>query len=192
MGTTVGWTDRFWRDGHRVKTTPTGLAASLAEGVVRGTNLLRTRLEEQGFARADVKRFESEACILECLLFEWFLRDVVVSIEFARRAGAIRRALAKRLSLDLDRSGLSPAALLDFDRLCRQRFAEYEEAMGTTSSLQDLGGLAWRHISSRDEPDERMTMLLAVRATAELRALRGLGQRYALLSIPRQFLLGER
>ncbi len=181
------WIERFWRDDGRVKATPARVAASLAEGVTRSTNLLRIRLEEQGLSRADRKRFESEACILECLLFEWFLRDIVVAVEFGRHTDSIRRTLAKRLTEDLDRSGLSPAVLLDFARLHRERFAEYREAAGLSISLQALGTLAWHRIADTDEPSERMTMFLAMRATAELQALRGFGKRFILITAPRSF-----
>jgi hypothetical protein len=182
----MGWIDRLWRDGERVKATPTRIAALLADGVTRSTNLLRIRLQEQGFAHADRKRFESEACAVECLLFEWFLRDIVVSVEFGRHTGTIRRAMAKRLAADLDRSGLS-AALLDLDRLRRERFAEYGDAAGASISLQALGMLAWRRIADTDAPSDRMTMFLAIRATAELQALRGLGRRYIVITAPRSF-----
>src|SRR5882672_11497651 len=121
------WIERLWRDDQRVKATPTSVSASLAEGVTRSTNLLRVRLEEQGLSHPDRKRFESEACILECLLFEWFLRDIVVAVEFGRHTETIQKALVGRLTRDLDRSGLSPAVLLDFARLHRERFAEYRE-----------------------------------------------------------------
>lgn len=183
----MGWIERLWRDDGRVKATPARVAALLAESVTRSTNLLRTRLEEQGLSRADRKRFESEACVLECLLFEWFLRDLIVGVEFGRHTGMIRKTLANRLAEDLDRSGLSPAVLLDFARLRHERFAEYEEAAGLSISLQTLGTLAWRRIADTDDPSDRMTMFLAMRATAELQALRGLGRRYILLTPPRSF-----
>ncbi len=179
------WIERLWRDDQRVKATPTSVAASLAEGVTRSTNLLRVRLEAEGLSRADRKRFESEACILECLIFEWFLRDIVVVLEFGRHVDTIQRTLAKRLAADLDRSGLSPAVLLDFARLRRERFAEYREALGAGISLQVLGERAWLRIADTDEPSDRMTMYLAMRATAELQALRGLGKRYIVISAPR-------
>ena len=179
--------ERLWRHDQRVKATPTRVAASLAEGLTRSTNLLRIRLQEQGFAHADRKRFESEACILECLLFEWFLRDIVVAVEFWRHTDTIRQTLAKRLAGDLDRSGLSPAVLLDLARLSRERFAEYRAAAGVSISLQALGTLAWRRIADTAEPSDRMTMFLAMRATAELQALRGLGKRYILMTSPRSF-----
>jgi hypothetical protein len=99
------WIERLWRKDQRVKATPGRVAASASEGIIRSTNLLRIRLLEQASSRADRKRFESEACILECLLFEWFLRDVVVAVEFGRHTDAIRRALGERLTCDMDRSG---------------------------------------------------------------------------------------
>jgi hypothetical protein len=181
------WIERLWRDNQRVKATPSRVAASLAEGVIRSTNLLRIRLQEEGLAHASQKRFESEACILECLLFEWFLRDVVVAVEFGRHTETVRQSLAKRLANDLDRTGLSPAVLLDFARLRRQRFAEYRAATGVSISLQTLGALAWRRIADTAGPSDRMTMFLAMRATAELQALRGLGKRYILMTPPRSF-----
>jgi hypothetical protein len=125
MRATMRWVERLWRDDGRVKATPARVAASLAEGVTQSTNVLRARLEEQGLSRADRKRFESEACILECLLFEWFLRDISVPLEFGRHTDTIQHALARRLAADLDRSGLSPSVLLDFERLRHERFPEY-------------------------------------------------------------------
>jgi len=179
------WIERVWHEDQRVKATPARIAASLSDGVTRSTNLLRLRLQEEGFARTDRKRFESEACILECLLFEWFLRDIVVSIEFGRHIDAVRRALAEQLTRDFDGSGLSPSVLLDFERLHRERFSEYRDALGASISLQTLGALAWQHIADTDRPIDRMTMFLAMRATAELRMLRGLGKRYWVISAPR-------
>ena len=181
------WIERLWRDDQRVKATPARVAASLSDGVIRSTNLLRIRLLEEAFSRTDRKRFESEACILECLLFEWFLRDIVVAVEFGRHTEAIQRALDRRLTQDLDRSGLSPAVLLDFARLHRERFPEYREALGAGISLQVLGQRVWLRIAETDEPSDRMTMFLAMRATAELRGLRGLGKRYILISASRSF-----
>jgi hypothetical protein len=186
------WIERFWRDDQRVKATPARIAASLAEGVARSTDLLRSRIEDQGFSRSDRKRFESETCILECLLFEWFLRDIVVAVEFGRHADTIRQALATRLAGDLDRSGLSPAVLLDFARFQSQRFAEYRVAAGASISLQDLGALAWERIADTDQPSDRMTMFLAMRASAELQALRGLGKRYIVMTAPRSFFSASR
>jgi hypothetical protein len=179
------WVERLWRDDGRVKATPTRVAASLAEDVTRSTNALRARLEEQGLSRADRKRFESEACILECLLFEWFLRDIVVVLEFGRHTGTIQHALARRLAADLDRSGLSPSVLLDFARLRDERFPEYRDAAEASTSLQALGALVWCRIADTDALSDRMTMFLAMRATAELQALRGLGKRYILITAPR-------
>lgn len=181
------WIERLWREDQRVKATPSRVAASLGEGVTRSTNLLRIRLLEEAFFHTDRKRFDSEACILECLLFEWFLRDIVVAVEFGRHTGTIRKALGGRLARDLDRSGLSPAVLLDLARLRRERFAEYREALGAGMSLQVLGERAWLRIADTDEPSDRMTMFLAMRATAELQALRGLGKRYVLIGAPLAF-----
>ena len=101
------WIDRLWREDQRVKATPGRVAAALSEGIIRSTNLLRVRLLEQAASRVDRKRFESEACILECLLFEWFLRDVIVAVELGRHTNVIRKALGERLTRDMDRSGLS-------------------------------------------------------------------------------------
>jgi hypothetical protein len=42
-------------------------------------------------------------------------------------------------SIDLLRSGLSPASLNGFDRASHERFAEYQEALEAGSSLQALG-----------------------------------------------------
>jgi hypothetical protein len=70
---------------------------------------------------------------------------------------------------------------MHFDRLHRRRFTEYSEAFEATSSLQDLGTVAWLRIVGSHEPSDRMTMLLAVRATAKLRALQGLGRPYTVI-----------
>lgn len=86
-------------DGRPIRATPTRIAASLAEGIIHGTNILRTRLREQAFPSTDPKRFNSEECLLECVLFEWFLRDLVISVEFGRHRPTICRALVERLRL---------------------------------------------------------------------------------------------
>src|SRR5260370_16680383 len=116
------WIERLWRDDQRVKATPGRVAASLSDGVIRSTNLLRIRLLEEAFSHTDRKRFESEACILEGLLFEWFLRDIVVAVEFGRHTATIQKALVGRLMRALARTGPSPAVLLDFPRLLRYPF----------------------------------------------------------------------
>jgi hypothetical protein len=89
--------------------------------------------------------------------------------------------LAGRVLIDLQRSGVTAACLEGFDGRCRERFAEYTVSLGISSSLQPLGALAWRRISGSDEPSERMTMLLALRASAELAGLRGLAENYRVV-----------
>lgn len=79
----------------------TGYRASMAEAVVQSTKLLRTRLEEEGVARATPERFVSGKCLLECTLFEWFLHQAVIVLEFGPHPEAIRQALAGRILIDL-------------------------------------------------------------------------------------------
>jgi hypothetical protein len=176
----MGWSDFIRRRSAGTTTSAEGVAASLAEAIVQSTNLLQTRLAAEGFGWTDPARAAAE-CLLECTLFEWFLRDLVVLDGFGGRAGAVRQALAGRLLIDLQRSGLSVACLEGFDGRCRERFAEYGTALELSSSLQPLGALAWRRISGKDEPSERMTMLLANRANAELAGLRDVAQKYAIV-----------
>src|SRR5260370_1979608 len=171
------WIERLWRDDQRVKATPGRVAASLSDGVIRSTNLLRIRLLEQAFSHTDRKRFESEACILECLLFEWFLRDIVVAVEFGRHTEMIQKALAGRLTRDLDRSGLSPAVLLDFARLHRERFAGYREDLGAGISLHVLGQPAWLRIADPAGPGDPIAVFLSIRATPDLPPLPRLSNR---------------
>lgn len=167
----MGWSHLIRPRHPDPKATAEGVAASLAEAIVQSTNLLQIRIGAEGFAWTDPVRAGSDECLLECTIFEWFLRDVVVSAGSGSRTEAVRRALAGRLLIDLQRSGLSAACLDDFDRRHRERFREYTEALGISSSLQPLGALAWRRISGGDQPSERMTMLLSIRATAELAQL---------------------
>jgi hypothetical protein len=167
----VDWFDLIWRPRSRVETTVLGVAASLAEAVVQSTNLLQTRLREEGFAWTDPARSDTDECLLECTILEWFLQDVVVSDGFGRRTEAIRRALGGRILTDLQRSGVRPACLADFDRRVHDRFGEYSSVLSASSSLQPLGELAWRRISGDDRPSERMTMLFAIRARAVLAGL---------------------
>jgi len=148
--------------------------------IVLSTNVLRSRLQDEGLAWSHPARFESGECLLECALFEWFLRDIALIDEFGSHAEGIRRALGGRLLIDLLRSGISPASLEGFDRVSHERFAEYQEALEASSSLQALGHRAWLRISGTGEPSERMTMLLAIRARAELEKLRGIGREYTV------------
>ena len=176
----MGWSDLIRRRSVRTKTSAVGVAAPLAEAIVQSTNLLQTRLAAEGFGWTDPARAAADEYLLECTLFEWFLRDLVVLDGFGSQAGAVRQALGGRLLIDLQRSGLSVACLEGFDGRCRERFAEYGAALELSSSLQPLGALAWRRISGKDEPSERMTMLLANRANAELAGLRDVAQKYAI------------
>ena len=179
----MGWSDLIRRRHPRVKTTVVGVAAALAEAIVESTNVLQSRLGDEGFAWTDPARVNTDECLLECAMFEWFLRDVAMSYGFGSHAEAIRRALAGRVLIDLQRSGVSSACLGGFDGRCRERFAEYAEALGASASLQPLGDRAWRRISGREEPSERMTMLLAMRASGELVALRGMAGNYRLVEL---------
>lgn len=158
-----------------------GIAASLAEAIVESTNLLQARLANEGFAWTNPARADTDECLLECTIFEWFLRDIAMSYGFGSQTGAIRQALAGRVLIDLQRSGLSAASLEDFERRYRERFAEYTFSLGLSASLQPLGALAWRHISGSGTPSERMTMLLALRASAELAGLHGLAGSYRIV-----------
>ena len=171
----MGWSDIVRLRFLRMKTPAEGVAAGLAETIVQSADLLHLRLEEEGFAWTDPDRAGTDECLLECTIFEWFLREIVVSDGSESRTEAVRRALAGRLVIDLLRSGFSAASLGDFDQRHRERFREYTEGLAVSSSLQALGALAWRRISGRDQPSERMTMLLAVRANAELARYRSLG-----------------
>lgn len=177
----MGWSDFVWRRDPRVKTTAVGVAAALAEAIVGSTNLLQVRLGAEGFAWTDSVRANTDECLLECTIFEWFLRDIAMSYGFGRHAEAIRRALAGRVLIDLQRSGISAACLDGLDRRCRERFAEYTFSLGISASLQPLGALAWRRISGQEGPSERMTMLLARRARGELGSLRGLAKSYRVV-----------
>jgi len=170
-GGVVSWSDllRRWR---RIKTPSLGGAASLTEAIVLSTSVLRSRLQDEGFARSHPARFASDECLLECALFEWFLRDLALIDESGRDAEDIRRALRGRLLIDLQRNGVSPASLEGFDQVSHERFAEYREALESGSSLQALGHRVWLRISGTGEASERMTMLLAIRARAELQKLR--------------------
>jgi hypothetical protein len=167
----VDWLDLIWRRRPRVETTVLGVAASIAEAIVQSTNLLQTRLREEGFAWTDPARADTDECLLECTILEWFLQDVVVSDGFGKRTEAIRQALGGRIVTDLQRSGVRAACLADFDRRAHERFSEYLDVLSVSQSLQPLGALAWRRISGGDRPSERMTMLVAIRARAVLASL---------------------
>ena len=178
----MGWFVAPWRRRSRVKTTAMDVAAPIADAIVEGTNVLLARLAEQGFAWTHPVRTRTDECLLECVLFEWFLRDLALSYGSGRETPSIRAALAGRVLVNLQRSGLPPDALADFDRRHQERFAEYTFSAGLGASLQPLGALAWRRISGSDQPSERMTMLLAIRASAELARLRGLTEGYRIVA----------
>lgn len=179
----MDWSALTRRRDRRVKTTAVEAAAAVAETIVVNTNALQSRLGAEGFARTDPDRAAADECLLECVIFEWFLLDAAISAGFGSQAESIRRALPGRLLVDLQRSGLAVASLEGFDRRCRERFVEYAEALEVSSSLQPLGALAWRRISGRDEPSERMRMLLAIRACAELMRLHNVAR--TLVDLPR-------
>jgi hypothetical protein len=178
----VGLFDPLLRRRSRVKATAQGVAASIAQAIVEGTNVLLARLAEQGFTWANPARASADECLLECVLFEWFLRDLAISYGSGSGTRAIREALAGRVLVDLQRSGLSANSLADFDHRHRERFAEYTFSVGLGASLQPLGALAWRRISGSDQPAERMTMLLAIRASGELTRLRGIMDSYRIVA----------
>jgi hypothetical protein len=181
----VGWSDLLRRRQPRTKTTVEGVAAALTEAIVVSTNALQHRLAAEGFAWTDRARADTDECLLECTLFEWFLRDVAAAAGFGKHAEALRRSLAGRVLVDLQRSGVSTTSLDDYDRRCRERFAEYAEAMDRGSSLQALGAAAWRRISGSGEPSERMTMLLAIRARGELLRLGDVARSYTIIELLR-------
>lgn len=167
-------------ESRRIKATSTAVGEAIADAVVHGTQVLRRRLEEEGVTRILPKRFDTDGCRLECLLFEWFLAEVTVGAHFGRHAAAIRRSLRRRLLAGMDGGDFTPAVLVNFEQTQRERFAEYAEAFRSSSSLQRFGTLAWLRIQDGDESSDRMTMLLAVWAAAELRALQGLAARYVV------------
>ena len=179
----MGWSDLFGWRVPRVKTTAVGVAAALAEAIVESTNLLQVRLGEEGFAWTDPARVNTDECVLECTIFEWFLRDIAMAEGFGSRTDALRWALAGRVLIDLQRSGVSAGRLGGFDERRRERFAEYTFSLGLSASLQPLGALAWRRISGTEEPSDRMTMLLARRASAQLAALRGVAKSYRIVDL---------
>jgi len=178
----VAWSD-FIRRRERTRTTTVGVAGPLAQAIVESTNVLLDRLRAEGFGWQDPTRAGGDECLLECTIFEWFLRDVEIGLGFGAKAESIRRALAGRVLVELQRSGLSLASFHDFTGRYRDRFIEYQEALGASSSLQPLGSAVWRRISGGGEPSERMTMLLAMRATAELASLRGLAAAYRVVAM---------
>ncbi len=179
----MSWSDLLRRRSARVKTTVEGVAAALTEEIVVSTNVLQTRLAEEGFAWTDRDRVDTDECLLECVIFEWFLRDVAVTVGFGRHAEAVRRGLAGRMLVDLQRSGVAAASFESFERRRHERFAEYAEALEASSSLQPLGAAVWRRVSGSDQPSERMTMLLAIRARAELLRLEGFARKYTIVEM---------
>lgn len=181
----MGWSDLLRRRSSRTKTTVEGVAAALAEAIVLSTNALQSRLAAEGFAWTDQARADTDECLVECTLFEWFLRNAALSAGFGKHAEAIRRSLAGRVLVDLQRSGVAAAGLDGYDRRCDERFAEYAQAAAAGSSLQALGAVAWRRISGSGEPSERMTMLLAIRARGELLRLGDVARSYTIVELPR-------
>ena len=159
---------RFWNKRSRERAED--VAASLAAAIIDGANGLAAKLEQEGFARTEPERFASDAFWLECVFCELFLRQAVIAARPRQDAAVLRQLMNGRLGLDLLRSGMSPASLDDFERTAEIRFTEYFDACRASESLQSFGALAWMRILGREEPSERATMLLALRATAELRA----------------------
>jgi len=84
----------MWHRQARIKATAVDIASSVAEAIVQRTNLLRTCLEEEGIAHAKPQRFVSGEGPIECTLFEWFLHDAVIILEFGWRGPSARRSPA--------------------------------------------------------------------------------------------------
>ena len=63
------------------------------------------------------------------MIYEWFLRDIAGVGGTGGQAEGVRRAVAGRLLVDLQHSGLSPVCLLDLDRRHDERFREYAEGL---------------------------------------------------------------
>jgi hypothetical protein len=173
----------MWHRQERIKATVIDIAGSVAEAIVLGTNLLRTRLKEEGVTRAQAQRFVSAECLIECTLFEWFLYDAMIMVEFGRRGEDIRKALAGRVLIELCRGGLEMDSLADFEGRWLARFGEYAAAAAAGESLQPLGSVACIRIFGQAGASERGIMLLARQAHARLASLRGLGKTYAVVQM---------
>jgi len=122
------WIERLWRDDQRVKATPGRVAASLSDGVIRSTNLLRIRLLKRHsltpIASASRARPASRVPAVR-----------VVPPRHRRRRGVRAHPSRSNRRWSAAHAGprskrTLPGVLLDFARLHRERFAEYRETSG--------------------------------------------------------------
>ncbi|MFI5340836.1 MAG: hypothetical protein ACHQ7N_13490 [Candidatus Methylomirabilales bacterium] len=92
---------------------------------------------------------------IECLLFEWFLNDVVVAALFGPRADGIRQGMGDRILTNLYQSGLvsGDVSLDAFEDMRVKRFTEYLRALagdkGTEHNWQALARVAWERMGGQ-------------------------------------------
>lgn len=112
----------------------------------------------------DAGYFHSPAFFIECLLFEWFLADIVIVRHFV---GAEQEAIRSELHTHLTRACqegkrssemLNQISMTEFteylDRTRVTRFSEYADALRAIvdgEGLRRFGAIVWHRISASDE-----------------------------------------
>jgi hypothetical protein len=114
------------------------VAASLAEAIVQSTNLLQIRLRDEGFAGRI--RPGPDECLLECTIFEWFLRAVARSGGFGSKTEAVRPALAARVLIELQSSWIVARVSRELRSALSQAVQPVRDGPGRRLLTAALGG----------------------------------------------------
>lgn len=169
---------------QREKATPGGIAQAFVGKVAKGHDELIFQLRGRGFDREEPERFRQLEFAIECLLFEAFPVDVVISDEFGRYSDTIRREFAVGV-VDL-MQGMAPSHVpeVELHTLRAARFFEYSEVLRSGEggqTLQRLGIIAWERILGRSDPRASMWFLLVVRAVATFKFFKGFGAKFEMI-----------
>ena len=187
VSTSVGRKRLKGREERKVETalsTIDEIVEGLGDRIGKGAEEFRGMLGRDRGVQLDSEYLGSLACFIECLMFEWFITDVMVASEFEAHGEAIRSKLGTYLFRGLELSSSTNLGWGKFERHHMARFSEYLHAWGSEEGgrgLQRLAALAWCRISESEEPNVGAWYPLAVWFTARAKSLEGSGAKVKLV-----------
>lgn len=109
-------------------------------------------------AKRLASRVDSPSLRLECLVFVWWIVDLLLFQEIgAAGSEALAVALTERLLDSLEDRGFVPEERAELDRVRKARFLQYGSFahQGGAEGAQGLSFAAWQHIIGEDLKDIR-------------------------------------